>query len=73
MGESICKSPRSRQDLNEDHRRILGGILWIHRTNAPWRDLPSEYGRWQTVATRCEKLATNYLAMVTTAAILIWL
>jgi len=37
----------------EDHRRILSGILWIHRTGAPWRDLPGEYGPWQTVATRC--------------------
>jgi transposase len=36
----------------EDHRRVLSGILWIHRTGAPWRDLPSEYGPWQTVATR---------------------
>jgi transposase len=36
----------------EDHRRILSGILWIHRTGAPWRDLPGEYGPWQTVATR---------------------
>jgi transposase len=36
----------------EDHRRILSGILWIHRTGAPWRDLASEYGPWQTVATR---------------------
>jgi transposase len=26
----------------EDHRRILSGMLWIHRTGAPWRDLPSE-------------------------------
>src|SRR5215470_915910 len=36
----------------EDHRRILSGILWVHRTGAPWRDLPREYGPWQTVATR---------------------
>jgi transposase len=36
----------------QDHRRILSGILWIHRTAAPWRDLPSEYGPWQRVATR---------------------
>jgi hypothetical protein len=26
---------------NEDHRRILNGILWVHRTGAPWRDLPA--------------------------------
>jgi transposase len=35
-----------------DQRRILSSILWIHRTGAPWRDLPREYGPWQTVATR---------------------
>ncbi len=36
----------------KDHRRILNGLLWLIRTGAPWRDLPSEYGPWQTVATR---------------------
>ncbi|MFL5338096.1 MAG: IS5 family transposase [Geminicoccaceae bacterium] len=29
---------------NEDHRRILNGILWIDRAGAPWRDLPERYG-----------------------------
>nr|BBH91792.1 hypothetical protein KTC_65430 [Thermosporothrix sp. COM3] len=33
-----------------DHRHILNGILWVLRTGAPWRDLPGEYGSWQTVA-----------------------
>ncbi len=37
---------------NEDHRRILNGILWILRTGAPWRDLPERYGPWQTVYSR---------------------
>jgi transposase len=37
---------------SKDHRTILNGILWILRTGAPWRDLPPEYGPWQTVATR---------------------
>jgi len=36
----------------KDHRLVLNGILWIHRTGAPWRDLPKRYGPWQTVATR---------------------
>src|SRR5262249_17196630 len=35
-----------------DHRRILNGMLWIAKTGAPWRDLPAQYGPWQTVATR---------------------
>ena len=34
------------------HRKILSGIFWIHRTGAPWRDLPSEYGNWSTVYER---------------------
>ena len=31
-----------------DGRIILNGILWILRTGAPWRDLPEEFGTWQT-------------------------
>ena len=36
----------------KDHRTVLNGILWLLRTGAPWRDLPSKYGPWQTVASR---------------------
>lgn len=32
-----------------DHRKILNGILWIHRTGAPWDDLPARYGSRGTV------------------------
>jgi len=32
-----------------DHRRILEGIAWRFRTGSPWRDLPAEFGPWQTV------------------------
>lgn len=31
-----------------DHRQVLAGIAWKFRTGAPWRDLPGEYGPWQT-------------------------
>lgn len=27
----------------------MEGIFWILRTGAPWRDLPEEFGAWQTV------------------------
>jgi transposase len=37
---------------NEEHRRVINGILWIDRTGAPWRDLPERYGPWRTVASR---------------------
>ena len=32
-----------------DHRRALEGIAWRYRTGSPWRDLPVEFGPWQTV------------------------
>src|SRR3954464_14687169 len=37
---------------NEDHRRILDGIVWVLRTGAPWRDLPERYGPVGTVSSR---------------------
>ncbi len=37
---------------NDDHRRILNGISWLHRTGAPWRDLPERYGPVGTVSSR---------------------
>ena len=32
-----------------DHRRTLEGVAWRYRTGSPWRDLPAEFGSWQTV------------------------
>jgi putative transposase len=32
-----------------DHRQILEGICWRYRTGSPWRDVPEEFGPWQTV------------------------
>src|ERR1700733_15361026 len=35
-----------------ERRTILNGILWILRTGAPWKDLPSRYGAYQTAHRR---------------------
>ncbi|MGB3627209.1 MAG: IS5 family transposase [Henriciella sp.] len=32
-----------------DHRRVLDAVFWIARTGSPWRDLPSEFGNWNSV------------------------
>jgi transposase len=37
-----------------ERRKILNGALWILRTGAPWKDLPSRYGPYQTVHRRFE-------------------
>ncbi|MEU8794882.1 IS5 family transposase [Streptomyces sp. NPDC048643] len=34
---------------SENRRRLVDGVRWRVRTGAPWRDLPLEYGPWQTV------------------------
>src|SRR5687767_13250429 len=31
-----------------DPRDIVDAILWVLRTGSPWRDLPEEFGPWQT-------------------------
>jgi transposase len=49
----FCREAKPRTGRpNHDHRRILNGILWIHRTGAPWRDLPQCYGPVGTVSSR---------------------
>jgi transposase len=35
--------------LPQDHRKVLDGIFWITRTGSPWRDLPDEFGNWNSV------------------------
>jgi transposase len=35
-----------------DHRTVLGGIVWVIRTHASWRDMPPEYGKWETAYKR---------------------
>ncbi len=32
-----------------DRRTIVDGVFWILRTGSPWRDLPEDFGPWQTV------------------------
>ena len=36
----------------EGKRRTVNGILWVLRTGAPWRDLPTRYGNWNSVYVR---------------------
>ena len=56
-----------------DHRRIVEAIIWRYRTGSPWRDLPGEFGPWQTVWRRHDQFSKDgtwdtILAGVLTAA-----
>ena len=37
-----------------DHRKVLGGILWVARTGSSWREMPEECGKWETAYRRYE-------------------
>ncbi len=41
-----------------DNRLYVDAVLWLARTGAPWRDLPPEFGHWNTVRRRVERWAT---------------
>ncbi len=32
-----------------DKRQLIDGIRWRIRIGSPWRDVPAEYGPWQTI------------------------
>ena len=35
-----------------DNREFINSVLWILRSGSPWRDLPPDYGNWNTVHRR---------------------
>ena len=41
----------------DDNRLFLEGVLWIARTGSPWRDLPAEFGNWNSLFKRFRRWA----------------
>ncbi len=55
----LIPTPRRRKDGRgrpwRNPREVLGGILWVLRTGAPWNDLPERYPPYQTCHRRFQR------------------
>src|SRR5947209_4920148 len=45
----------------KDHRLMIDGVLWVLSDGGRWRNLPKEFGPWQTVYDRFAKWCQNGL------------
>jgi putative transposase len=41
----------------EDNRLFVDAVLWIARAGAPWRDLPPQFGNWNSLFQRFRRWA----------------
>ena len=53
--EAVLLSERGAGRPPKDDRNFIEAVLWWRRTGVPWRDLPGEFGPWQTVFNRFDR------------------
>jgi transposase len=46
---AIQQVPRAWKRDEAALRRFVEAVLWLNRTGAPWRDLPSDLGHWPSI------------------------
>lgn len=55
--ERIPGKSGDRGRSGRDNRLFIDAVLWIARTGSPWRDLPFEFGAWNSVFQRFRRWA----------------
>jgi putative transposase len=57
--EAFLKADYTVGEPGKDDRNFIEAVLWWRRTGVPWRDLPTEFGPWQTVFNRFDRWSKN--------------
>ncbi len=52
-----------------DHRQVVEGIVYRLRVGMPWRELPVEFGPWQTVWKRYHRFRADGTLALTLASL----
>ena len=55
----VCRPKRRSGRQLRDPRQVLEGIVYRYRTGIPWRDLPAEFGPWQTAWKRHRRFSAD--------------
>jgi transposase len=51
---SLAQQAARGSPVQRDPRTVVGAIMWVRRTGSSWREMPEEYGKWESAYRRYE-------------------